>query len=143
MKISAAIREYLIEIEVRKYTPKTIRGYRNSLNLFLRFCEQEAHIQEVDCYDKGSDWSRKARFSTRPNWALNNDGAFRHFLAEVFSRRCCLIGRFFLCVHQSYKFFGKKAVTKSLQLLTEGIISPQKGKAVCGQYGAAAVLAAG
>ena len=45
MKISAAIREYLIEIEVRKYTPKTIRGYRNSLNLFLRFCEQEAHIQ--------------------------------------------------------------------------------------------------
>lgn len=47
MKISAAIREYLIEIEVRKYTPKTIRGYRNSLNLFLRFCKQEAHIQEV------------------------------------------------------------------------------------------------
>ena len=45
MKISAAIREYLIEIEVRKYTPKTVRGYRNSLNLFLRFCEQEAHIQ--------------------------------------------------------------------------------------------------
>lgn len=48
MKISAAIREYLIEIEVRKYTPKTIRGYRNSLNLFLRFCEQETHIQEVE-----------------------------------------------------------------------------------------------
>ena len=48
MKISAAIREYLIEIEVRKYTPKTVRGYRNSLNLFLRFCEQEAHIQEVE-----------------------------------------------------------------------------------------------
>ena len=41
MKISAAIREYLIEIEVRKYTPKTIRGYRNSLSLFLRFCEQD------------------------------------------------------------------------------------------------------
>ena len=48
MKISAAIKEYLLEIEVRKYTPKTIRGYRNSLNLFLRFCEQEAHIQEVE-----------------------------------------------------------------------------------------------
>ena len=48
MKTSAAIREYLIEIEVRKYTQKTIRGYRNSLNLFLRFCEQEAHIQEVE-----------------------------------------------------------------------------------------------
>lgn len=48
MKISAAIKEYLLEIEVRKYTPKTIRGYRNSLNLFLRFCEQEAHVQEVE-----------------------------------------------------------------------------------------------
>ena len=44
MKTSAAIREYLIEIEVRKYTPKTIRGYWNSLNLFLRFCEQEAAV---------------------------------------------------------------------------------------------------
>lgn len=48
MKTSAAIREHLIEIEVRKYTPKTIRRYRNSLNLFLRFCEQETHIQEVE-----------------------------------------------------------------------------------------------
>lgn len=48
MKTSAAIRENLIEIEVRKYTPKTVRGYRNNLNLFLRFCEQEAHIQEVE-----------------------------------------------------------------------------------------------
>ena len=48
MKTSAAIREYLIEIEVRKYTQKTIRGYRNSLNLFLRFYEQETHIQEVE-----------------------------------------------------------------------------------------------
>lgn len=41
MKISAAAKEYLIEIEVRKYTPKTIRSYRNNLNLFLRFCEEE------------------------------------------------------------------------------------------------------
>ena len=48
MEIGMAAKEYLIEIEVRKYTPKTIRGYRNSLNLFLRFCEQEAHIQEVE-----------------------------------------------------------------------------------------------
>ena len=38
MKISTAAREYLIEIEVRKCTPKTIRSYRNNLNLFLRYC---------------------------------------------------------------------------------------------------------
>lgn len=34
MKISTAAREYLIEIEVRKFTTKTIRSYRNNLNLF-------------------------------------------------------------------------------------------------------------
>lgn len=48
MNISAAKREYLIEIEVRKFTPKTIRSYRNNLNLFLRFCEEEAGITEVE-----------------------------------------------------------------------------------------------
>jgi len=40
MKISVARRAYLIEIEVRKFTPKTIRCYRNNLDLFLRFCEK-------------------------------------------------------------------------------------------------------
>ena len=48
MKISAAKREYFVEIEVRKFTPKTIRSYRNNLNLFLRFCEEEAGIAEVE-----------------------------------------------------------------------------------------------
>ena len=48
MKISTALREYLVEIEVRKYTPKTIRGYRNNLSLFLRFCEEEAGIEDVE-----------------------------------------------------------------------------------------------
>ena len=48
MKISEAKREYLIEIEVRKFTPKTIRCYRNNLDLFLRFCEEEAHIMAVE-----------------------------------------------------------------------------------------------
>lgn len=37
MKIEQAIKEYLIEIEVRQYSPRTIKGYRNNLNLFLRF----------------------------------------------------------------------------------------------------------
>lgn len=48
MKISAAAKEYLIEIEVRKYTPKTIRSYRNNLNLFLRFCEEEVGVTEIE-----------------------------------------------------------------------------------------------
>ena len=48
MKISTAAKEYLIEIEVRKFTPKTIRSYRNNLNLFLRFCAEETDITDVE-----------------------------------------------------------------------------------------------
>lgn len=48
MRISAAIRDYLIEIEVRKYTPKTIKGYRTNLGLFLRFCEEVAEIDTLE-----------------------------------------------------------------------------------------------
>ena len=54
MKISAAVKEYLIEIEVRKFTPKTIRSYRNNLNLFLRFCEEETGIQEIEDVSLGT-----------------------------------------------------------------------------------------
>lgn len=46
-KISSAAREHFIEIEVRKFTPKTIRSYRNNRNLFLRCCETEAQITDV------------------------------------------------------------------------------------------------
>lgn len=48
MKISTAAKEYLIEIEVRKFTSKTIRSYRNNLNLFMRFCENEARVMEIE-----------------------------------------------------------------------------------------------
>ncbi len=48
MKITTAAKEYLVEIELRKFTPKTIRSYRNNLNLFLRYCEAEAQITDVE-----------------------------------------------------------------------------------------------
>ena len=48
MKIEAAIKEFLVEAGIRKYTQKTIRGYRINLNLFLRFCNEEIHIGKVD-----------------------------------------------------------------------------------------------
>ena len=38
MKIEQAIKEFLIEIEVRQFTPRTIKSYRNHLNTFRRFC---------------------------------------------------------------------------------------------------------
>lgn len=45
MKMQSAVDEYLVEIEVRKYTPKTIRSYRCNLNLFLRFCAEKLHVE--------------------------------------------------------------------------------------------------
>lgn len=61
MKISTAAREYLIEIEVRKFTPKTIRSYRNNLNLFAAIittlfetgirCWELCCIQKKDIHD--------------------------------------------------------------------------------------------
>ena len=44
MKIKHALQEYLLEIEVRKYTQKTIRSYRNNLNLFVRYLDEEADV---------------------------------------------------------------------------------------------------
>ena len=48
MKLSVAIQDYLIEAEVRKYTPKTIKGKKTNLGLFLRFCEDVAGITEIE-----------------------------------------------------------------------------------------------
>lgn len=48
MKIKHALREYLLEIEVHKFTPKTIRSYRNNLNLFVRFLEEEADVHDTE-----------------------------------------------------------------------------------------------
>lgn len=48
MEISRAVKDYLIEIEVRKYSPRTIRSYRCNLNLFLRFCEEKDGISDTE-----------------------------------------------------------------------------------------------
>lgn len=48
MKLELAIKEFLKEIEVRKYTPKTIRSYRNNLSLFLRFCTDNEVLDTED-----------------------------------------------------------------------------------------------
>ena len=51
MKLTLAAKEFLKEIEVRKYTPKTIRSYRNSLNLFLRYRAKK--FIQTDCASYG------------------------------------------------------------------------------------------
>lgn len=40
MKTNQAIKEFLLEVEIKKYTPKTIRHYKNSLNMFSVYLEK-------------------------------------------------------------------------------------------------------
>ena len=42
MHLEAAKKDYLTEIEIRKYSPKTVRVYDTNLDLFLRFCRERA-----------------------------------------------------------------------------------------------------
>lgn len=48
MKITQVLQEYLLEIEIRKYTQKTIRSYRNNLNLFVRYLSEEANTFDIE-----------------------------------------------------------------------------------------------
>ena len=48
MHINSAVKEYLVEIEVRKFTKKTIRSYRNNLNIFLRYFQEEAQLTNIE-----------------------------------------------------------------------------------------------
>ncbi len=48
MLLDAAINEFVVEIEIRKFTQKTIRSYRNNLNIFLRFCQEIEQTNSLD-----------------------------------------------------------------------------------------------
>lgn len=39
MKLQAAVKDYLIDIEIRKYSPRTIQSYRLKLRQFTQYCE--------------------------------------------------------------------------------------------------------
>ncbi|WP_407428657.1 site-specific integrase [Treponema sp.] len=51
MTIRAAIQDFLVEIEIRKYTIKTQRGYKTNLNAFVKYCEEELQITDMDDLD--------------------------------------------------------------------------------------------
>jgi integrase/recombinase XerD len=48
MKIKAAVEDWLVECEIRKYTHKTLKGYRTNLNIFMRFCKEELDIDDME-----------------------------------------------------------------------------------------------
>ncbi|MGM9537370.1 MAG: IS66 family transposase zinc-finger binding domain-containing protein [Candidatus Onthomonas sp.] len=73
MKIKQALREYLLEIEIRKYTPKAIRSYRNNLNLFVKFMEEEEGVTEVEDIFANAQRARYGRSSEKKTYVLNED----------------------------------------------------------------------
>lgn len=48
MKIKTAAKEYLVDIEIRKYAPSTIKTARAKLNSFAKVCEEEFEIKNID-----------------------------------------------------------------------------------------------
>lgn len=48
MKIKAAVQDWLVECEIRRYTPKTLKGYRTNLNIFMRFCVEELDVDDME-----------------------------------------------------------------------------------------------
>ena len=51
MKIRTALKDWLVECEVRRYTPKTLKAYRTNLNIFCRFCEEELKVTDMEDLD--------------------------------------------------------------------------------------------
>jgi integrase/recombinase XerD len=48
MELSQAMKEYLIEIEIRKYSPRTIKTYRLNVGMFARYCKDEIETTEIE-----------------------------------------------------------------------------------------------
>ena len=48
MKILTAVKDYLVEIEIRKYSPRTIKVAKTKLNRFAMFCQEEMDITEIE-----------------------------------------------------------------------------------------------
>ena len=82
MKIKTAVKEYLVDIEIRKYTPRTIRTYKIKLGMFERFCIEEAEITDVDDLTMGvvkqftSMMMKKGRKGTYINGCLKTIKSF-------------------------------------------------------------------
>ncbi len=48
MRLEEAIKDFLVECEIRRYTKKTLRGYRTNLNVFRRVCEEELGVTDIE-----------------------------------------------------------------------------------------------
>lgn len=54
MKLATAVKDYLVEIEIRKYSERTLKAYRIKLNAFVKFCVEEIEVLEIDDVSAGT-----------------------------------------------------------------------------------------
>lgn len=87
MKFNAAIKDYLLEIEIRKYSERTIKTYRQKLYSFSNFCEEmeiddteDLTLAVIKKYtQKMSESGRKATYI---NGCLKTIKSFTQYLYE-------------------------------------------------------------
>lgn len=48
MQLEEVLREFIFEVEIKKFTKKTIKGYRNNNALFLNFLDNEFGVTELE-----------------------------------------------------------------------------------------------
>ncbi|HCR44527.1 MAG TPA: recombinase, partial [Ruminococcaceae bacterium] len=48
MLLDDSVKEFLFECQIRQYTKKTVKGYRNSLEFFVNYLKQIHHLTDIE-----------------------------------------------------------------------------------------------
>ncbi|WP_218011399.1 MULTISPECIES: phage integrase N-terminal SAM-like domain-containing protein [unclassified Bacillus (in: firmicutes)] len=48
MKLEDIYKEFLYELEIKNYSPRTIKGYKNNNKAFLTFLKNEFDVEEIE-----------------------------------------------------------------------------------------------
>lgn len=48
MLVDDIVKEFIFELQVQNYTPRTIKGYKNNILKFMEYCKQEFEIVELE-----------------------------------------------------------------------------------------------
>lgn len=48
MLLDDVVKEFLFELQVKNYTPRTIKGYKNNIFRFAEYCKQEFNLYDLE-----------------------------------------------------------------------------------------------
>ena len=52
MLLDDVVKEFLFELQVKNYTPRTIKGYKNNIFRFAEYCKQEFNLYDLEEVNK-------------------------------------------------------------------------------------------